>query len=153
MKDPVKVAMGKKSRAAGQAFEKKVRADLEKKGWTVDRWSNNVEFKDYGPGEHESGGVGTLGSLIQAKPKFVFNPKIKRWILLSNSSGFPDYIAFSYPFIPPTGFECKTNGKLEPLEIKKCKWLLENRKFSKIMIAKKGEKRGQIIYEEFHGTG
>ena len=37
---------GKKSRASGARFELKVREDLEKKGWVVARWTNNVEFKE-----------------------------------------------------------------------------------------------------------
>ncbi|KKN19170.1 hypothetical protein LCGC14_0948560, partial [marine sediment metagenome] len=44
MKDPDKVLMGKRSRAQGQRFEKRVREDLEKKEWIVDRWTNNIEF-------------------------------------------------------------------------------------------------------------
>jgi len=39
-----KIEAGKKSRAAGQRFEKRVREDLIKKGWIVDKWTNNVEF-------------------------------------------------------------------------------------------------------------
>ena len=45
MKDPIKVAMGKKSKAKGMRFESKVRKDLESKGWIVDKWTNNVEFE------------------------------------------------------------------------------------------------------------
>jgi hypothetical protein len=37
---------GKKSRAAGSRFETKVREDLEKNGWIVSRWTNNVEFNE-----------------------------------------------------------------------------------------------------------
>lgn len=37
---------GKKSRAAGARFELKVRADLEKKGWVISKWQNQVEFED-----------------------------------------------------------------------------------------------------------
>lgn len=35
---------GKKSRKSGAEFERRVRADLESKGWVVDKWSNQVEF-------------------------------------------------------------------------------------------------------------
>ena len=44
MKDPKKVADGKKARQQGSAFELRVRKDLEEKGWIVDKWGNNVEF-------------------------------------------------------------------------------------------------------------
>ncbi len=37
---------GKKSRAAGARFELKVRKDLEKKGWIISKWQNQVEFED-----------------------------------------------------------------------------------------------------------
>jgi len=47
------------------------------------------------------------------------------------------------------GVECKSNGYLTPEEREKCKWLLENKIFSKILIARKGKKRGEIIYEDF----
>ena len=38
-----KKKQGKKNRAAGAAFELRVRKDLESQGWIVDKWSNNVE--------------------------------------------------------------------------------------------------------------
>jgi hypothetical protein len=47
------------------------------------------------------------------------------------------------------GIECKSNGYLDKTEKEKCKWLLDNNIFSKILIAKKGDKRGEIIYKEF----
>ena len=47
------------------------------------------------------------------------------------------------------GVECKINGKLDKEEKEKCKWLLKNNIFSKILIASKGEKRGSIEYKEF----
>ena len=42
----VRSKRGKKSRAAGGRFELKVREDLEKKGWIIARWTNNVEFEE-----------------------------------------------------------------------------------------------------------
>ena len=38
------IKKGKKSKAAGQRFEAKVRQDLENTGWIVSKWANNVEF-------------------------------------------------------------------------------------------------------------
>jgi len=38
------VKRGKKARASGTKFENKVREDLEKKGWTVAKWTDNIEF-------------------------------------------------------------------------------------------------------------
>jgi len=47
------------------------------------------------------------------------------------------------------GVECKTNGYLTKEEKEKCRWLLENNVFSKILISSKGNKRGEIKYVEF----
>ena len=47
------------------------------------------------------------------------------------------------------GVECKSNGKLDKEEKEKCKWLLSNNIFSKILIASKGKKRGSIDYKQF----
>ena len=103
-----------------------------------------------------------IGKLVPAKPKFVFNPKLKRRIPIGMNSGFPDFIAFKLipkqatssqfykvPLYEIQGVECKMTGKLDKLEKEKCKWLIENNIFSKILIASKGEKKGVIKYEEF----
>jgi hypothetical protein len=147
-----KKRQGKRNRAAGVRFERRVRADLESKGWIVAKWTNNVEFKEYGPGEHKSGGVGTLGRLIPAKGKF--NP-FKKCIMAS--AGFPDFIA--YKLLEPIsgrriyyeliGVEVKSNGYLDKEEKEKCNWLLANHIFSKILIASKSKERGKIDYKEF----
>ena len=199
-KDPKKVKMGKKSKAAGSRFELKVREDLEKRGWIVDKWGNNVEFeieaKDIAlcPGKskhttvkmdgkeidaHFEVGYIKHGKLIKAKSKFVFNPQLKRRIPMGMSSGFPDFIAiqsfknqieevpegqykkglikyekslhlygkdYGYEVI---GVESKMDGKLDKEEKEKCVWYLANNIFSKILIASKGTKRGEIVYNEF----
>jgi len=46
------------------------------------------------------------------------------------------------------GVEVKSNGYLSKEEKAKCRWLLDNNIFSKILIAKRGEKRGEIVYED-----
>ena len=119
---------GKKSRAAGNRFELKVRSELEKQGWIVSKWQNQVNLEER--------------KLVKCKPKF--NPFTKS--LMMNTPGFPDFIAFrktgkrnSYEII---GVEVKANGWLDKQEKEKCKWLLENHIFSKVLIAKRGKKRG-----------
>jgi len=159
-----KKEIGKKSRATGQRFEKKVRADLEKKGWIVDKWTNQVEFMC----KHKQK---CCARLIPAKPKFIYNPQIKRRIPIGMSSGFPDFIVFpsknragglvigaihevydgDYRII--YGIESKMNGILDREEKEKCKWLLDNHIFNRILIASKGEKRGEIIYNQFKFNG
>ena len=127
---------GKKSRAAGTRFEAKVRGDLEELGWIVSRWMNTVNFdKD-----------GKIGKLVPAKRKF--NPFLKA---LSIGTGFPDLVCFKrntsgeYEVI---GVEVKKNGYLDKIERSMCYWLIENRIFEKILIAKT-EKRGEITYIDF----
>jgi len=142
-----KKTQGKKNREAGARFELRVRKDLEKKGWIVDRWGKNVRF---------GGDSGWEGKLSPAKSRFNMR-----------TTGFPDFIIYSLckhekinafdingnkfntnAFII-FGVECKSNGYLDKQEKEKCKWLLANNIFSKIFIASKGEKRGEIIYKEF----
>ena len=123
---------GKKSRASGARFELKVRGALEKKGWVIDRWTNNVDLEQR--------------KLVKAKRKF--NPYLK---ILGIGTGFPDFIGIkrkksSYDVI---GIEVKKNGWLDKSEREKCKFLLDKKIFSKILIAKKGKKRGEIEYINF----
>lgn len=141
MKNPDKVIMGKNSRKQGKAFELKVRHDLEKKGWIVERWSNNVDLEK--------------GLLISAK--HTFNPFTKA---MSAGNGFPDFLAICEPEflnIKPQNvdgcssklmsiqlIECKMNGKLDKIEKDKIEWIKNNLKIP-VIIAKKGE-RG-VIYE------
>ena len=159
MKD--KKIQGKKNRAAGARFELKVRHDLESKGWIVDKWSNNVsEVFEQDIGEY-------VRRLEPAKHKFR-GPGIP----MVMGTGFPDFIAYKFIQGFPKkedevllcsdglnismydgweiiGVESKSNGYLSKEEKEKCKWLLDNNKFSKILIASKGKKRGEIVYKEF----
>ena len=124
---------GKKNRQSGARFELKVRKDLESKGWIVAKWMNNVDLEE--------------NKFIQAKHKFCGFGRP-----MAIGTGFPDFIVFSpVDSVRPkiAGVESKSNGYLDKTEKQKCKWLLENQIFSKILIAKKGEKRGQIEYVEF----
>ena len=132
MKTDSKSKRGKLARAAGARFELKVRADLEKGGWILDKWTNNVDLE--------------TKKLVKAKRKF--NPFIK---ILSIGTGFPDFIAFKrkgklYDII---GVEVKGNGWLDKTEKGKCKFLLDKKIFSRILIAKKAKERGKIEYIDF----
>jgi hypothetical protein len=145
---------GKRNRAAGLRFEKRVRQDLEKKGWIVSKWQNNVEFyQDMQPFDSHVAPV--KGKLVPAKP----GPKRMM------QTGFPDFIAFKQikeidsgsgyninieidSLNEVIGIEVKSNGYLKKEEKEKCKWLLENNIFSKIIIVSKGKKRGEIVYKE-----
>ena len=91
-----------------------------------------------------------IGKLIPAKHKFR-GPGIP----MSIGTGFPDFIIFRELILGPnrfylvSGVESKMNGILDKIEKEKCSWLLKNNIFSKILIAKKGKKRGEIVYNEF----
>jgi hypothetical protein len=47
------------------------------------------------------------------------------------------------------GIEVKSNGYLDEIERDMCRWLLQNKIFSRILIARKGKKRGKIEYINF----
>lgn len=170
-----KVKQGKKNRASGADFERRVRKDLNEKGWIVDKFGNNVEFggstiiKD-----DESGFLGAdfsvdHGRLIQAKNKWG-GPN--RPMMLG--SGFPDFICFKQYKIKNQingleletkfgetriktkanfiiGVECKTNGILDKIEKQKCQWYLDNDIFSIILIARKTKVKNKIVitYTDF----
>ena len=128
---------GKKSRAAGGRFELKVRQHLEEMGWIASKWMNTVEYEKNGK----------IPKLVPAKRKY--NPFFK---VLGIGTGFPDFICFkkiegeNYEVI---GVEVKTTGYLDKVEIGMCHWLLDNKIFSRIMIAKKSKERGKIDYVNF----
>ena len=125
------------NRARGKRFEERVRKDIEKKGWIVDRWNNNVETisregVEYAPMSY---------SLIKQK-----------YHRFNKFTGFPDFMAYEPTIYDFVGVECKSNGYLTKEEKAKCQWLLDNKIFTSIMIASKGKKRGQIIYKEVKWT-
>lgn len=191
-KNPKKVSMGKKSRAAGGRFELKVRKDLEKK-WIVGKWPNTVEFYDnpkwfpskdddeYWKKQQELSnkpickkcetfpclcnlGPRKLGKCFPAKRKY--NPFNRA---LTIGTGFPDFFIYKQinlnkeesnwtvgEFAGPCKVyeiifvESKMKGILSREEKDKAKWYLKHNYCSKFLIAKKGEKRGQIEYVEFN---
>jgi len=131
LKKKSKIKKGKKSKSAGIQFEARVRSDLEEKGWIVDKWSNNVDLE--------------RGRVVPAKRKF--NPFSK---VMAIGTGFPDFICFqlsgdkSYKIM---GVEVKINGLLNREEKEKCRFLLEKRVFSEILIAKKIKEKGRVLIE------
>lgn len=123
---------GKKNRAAGMRFEAKVRAKLEEIGWIVDKWTNTVDYEKL--------------KLVPAKRKY--NPFLKIMVI---GTGFPDFIAFKkveenkYEVI---GIEVKMQGYLDKIEKGMCHWILENKIFSRVLIAK-AVKKGRKIEVDF----
>lgn len=125
-------SQGKKNRAAGRRFESKVREELEKMGWIVAKWMNTIDY--------------SKNKLVPAKRKY--NPFLKA---LSIGNGFPDFICFkrdekgNYEVI---GLEVKANGYLDQVEKGMCLWLIENKTFSRILIAKR-KKEGRKMEVEY----
>lgn len=147
MKEQNKSERGKKARAAGGRFELKVRQELESMGWIVSKWMNTVD-KD----------KSNILRLMPAKRKY--NPFLKA---LGVGTGFPDFIAFKKveKFMDADGIEqdagyeirgieVKSNGYLDKIEKDMCCWLLENKIFSKILIARKSKERGKVDYMDFN---
>jgi len=126
---------GKRNRAAGVRFEAKVRAGLEDMGWIVDKWTNTVDYNR----------DGKIGKVVPAKRKY--NPFKKVMVI---GTGFPDFICIKNTngFFEVIGVEVKSKGYLDKAEKGMCYWLLENKVFSKILIAK-AVKEGRKINVEY----
>lgn len=158
---------GKKNRAAGKAFELKVRKSLENSGWLVFRNSNDVEIsKDVVINANEDTSMDAFNRKRFCQAKSKWNPFTRNVMMMQ--SGFPDFLAIRLmkkdcPFkstikvntnepqevsLSVTIFvECKTNGTLSKIEKEKVQWILDNLHIP-VFVASKGEKRGTIIYEE-----
>lgn len=159
-----KKKQGKRNRAAGQRFELKVRKYLEKEGWIVAKWTNNMEIRGTPNCKITDWKENEGYRIVPAKHKFNFFTKV-----MSMGTGFPDFIAFRLIKTPTTkwmasspdcncigrdvydiiGVECKSGKYLDKAEKLKCAYLLQDNIFSKILVAYKGKKRGEIIYEKF----
>lgn len=129
---------GKKSRASGARLERRVREDLIRQGFIVDRWTQNVDLEK--------------GMVVPAKSN--------RFGM--RTAGFPDLIALRKRtldggHIHLTGYcilvEVKTNGYLDQTEHQKMKFLLNSKYFDAVYIAKKGKKRGELLYSEYKEEG
>ncbi|MDE1848930.1 MAG: hypothetical protein KGH55_02770 [Nanoarchaeota archaeon] len=135
-KSSEKSKKGRKSRASGARFETKVRQNLEELGWNVTKWTNTVDYEK--------------NKIVPAKRKY--NPYLKA---LSIGTGFPDFVCFrhnsdgSYEIV---GIEVKSNGYLDKVERGMCVWMLENKIFPRILIAKKARegRNGTIEYVDFN---
>jgi hypothetical protein len=131
-----KSKLGKKSRAAGKRFELKLRASLEKEGFIVTKWANQVDIIN--------------NKLIQAKSKY--NPFLKR--VMNEGSGFPDFLCYRIKNginnRDIIGAEAKLGKYLDAEEKKKVDWLIKNKIFDEIRVYYPGKKRGEIVYDEFN---
>lgn len=111
MKNPKKIQQGKDNRKHGIAFEYKVRKKLEKDGYYVTKWQNNIDLDKniihpargkYIPGRGAMPGLG-FPDFIAFMPRNIVKGRVQGYIVL---------------FI-----ECKTNDKLTKIEKQKLQWL------------------------------
>lgn len=125
---------GKKNRVSGADFERRVRADLEGKGWIVSKWQNNVDL--------------TNNKCTACKNKFLGPGKP-----MMLGAGFPDFITYKNytkeancggPCFDVVFVECKINGKLDPTERDKAKWYLEKGCCSEFLIASKTKEGNRV---------
>jgi len=143
-----KSIQGKKNRKSGKRFEEKVRDDLETHGWIVARWLNSVS--DFPEENINKPSEERIDRKIVPARTHMFMGRIVNYF-----TGFPDFIAFKksdnigIELYHIVGFECKVSKYLSKEEKDMCNWLIDNKIFSKIFIASKGKKRGEINYEEF----
>lgn len=133
LKRKSKIQQGRKSKMQGASFELKARRDLEEKGWTVDKWSNNVDLDG--------------GKLVSCKR--VFRPVGNGRSVMSIGTGFPDFVCFDRRdnLFEVIGVEVKMNGLLNREEKEKCAWLLEQGVFGQILIASKIKKKNRVKIE------
>lgn len=134
-KSKTKISKGKSSKQKGTRFELKVRKDLEKNKYFVDKWNNNIDLEK--------------GELVIAKRKY--NPYSK---VMALGTGFPDFLAFKKvhtEYYSLIGVEVKVNGTLSKIEKEKCKWYLEKEIFSRILIAKEKKvgRNAEVEYVDF----
>ncbi len=101
-KNKLNVKRGSKSKSSGSQFELRVRKDLVRKNWIVDKWTNNLDLEK--------------GEIVPAKRLF---RKFKNNMgVMTIGTGFPDFICFQnrnegYQII---GVEVKSNGILNRIE-------------------------------------
>jgi len=87
-------------------------------------------------------------------PDFIAFKKVQNYVVIESENIdlypskptrlFNDYSKIAYEII---GVESKMTGVLDKEEIEKCKWLLENQIFSKILIASKHKIKNKIVVE------
>jgi len=116
--------IGRKSRAAGKAFEKKVRTNLESRGFLVVRNDNDVKEEN--------------GVLKFKQAKASWNPFTKR--PNSISTGFPDFLVVNHTNV--FFVESKMSKYLDAEEKKKVEWIRNNLGLEVVVAYKK--KRGVI---------
>ena len=134
MKDPIKVARGKKSRRTGADTERRTRADLEKEGWIVSKWQNNIkDNKCVGAKQ------GRFRMTSTGFPDFIAYKRVACWNCQAH-----EFLECSYEIV---FVECKTNGKISKEEKEKAQWYLTNGYCDKFYIAYRVKDKNKIKIE------
>ena len=130
-----KKAQGKKNRQTGAVWETRVRKELTEEGWNVGKFQNNIYFDKDPEG-------------VMLPSKRAFNPFNRAFTI---GTGFPDFICWKINPFEIIAVEAKVNGYLDKAEKKKCEWLIKNKVFKKILIAKKTKEGRKVVpvYTEF----
>ena len=125
------VKQGKKNRAAGAAFERKVRAMLNAEGYTVSKWNNNID--------------------LETKQMHAC-----RWNRFNaGGGGFPDFVAFrkmSDACYEMIWVEAKKDGLLKPAEKGKMQFMEERGMECWIAYDDEG-KVGYRKFSDYRDTG
>jgi hypothetical protein len=115
------------------------------------------------PAKHKFCGVGRPMAIGTGFPDFIAYKfwtgccrcpqtveEVKKIIEEKSKQVFFNTLVFDMPFdFNVTFIECKTNGKLSKEEKAKAEWYLKNNYCSKFLIASRGDKKGEIRYEDF----
>ena len=126
------VKQGKRNRINGADFERRVRRELEKQGWIVSKWQNNLDY----PKEN-------INLPSEKRKDFECIPaKASRFRL--SSTGFPDFICYQRSPRVLIFVEVKTNGKLDKQEREKAKWYLDNDYCDRFFVASKYKEKNRI---------
>jgi hypothetical protein len=151
MKDLKK--QGKRNRINGLLFEKKVKKELEEKGWIVSKWQCNIKGNFNYPSSCKHCSLKCITSICECKchikPKCVSSKPSKFRLM---QTGFPDFIIYREKGCKKKCYEiifveCKTNGYLSKEEKVKAIWYLNNNYCSKFLVAKKNKKGRKVIIE------
>lgn len=128
-------AQGKRNKAAGAKFEKKVREHYEGEGWVVTKFRNNIDLQSE--------------EIVNAKNYYIPG----RGNVMG--SGFPDFVMFHkidcmYKVI---FVECKLNGLLSKEEKLKCKVLIEMGHRVLIAYEDKSQQNNMRVREFIYNEG
>jgi len=131
-----KVKQGKKNKAAGAKFEKKVREQYESEDWIFSKWNNNIED----------------GKIIPARNYYIPG----RGNVMG--SGFPDFIMFrkddDFKHLYEVMFvEAKLNGFLSKEEKEKLKVLNDMGHKTYVAYEDKSQPNGIRLREYVHTKG